>query len=225
MEINYNITGTQRKALATAVSEITGEERLYLGAPTFNYQVGGFTITQSGTLIYSDSEDSNVIEDLIEKLRERGFDAEAAAEDYSLDFEVPRDSVNIENLKSLVEAKGNLIKKALDVSDLEIKVNEDTVSFPWFTDLQAEDAPVYTTFISKICKMSKDATRVTAKPRDVENEKYAFRCFLLRLGYIGKEYKTDRKVLLRNFTGSSAFKNGQRRERQDDVETLAAAAQ
>ncbi len=44
-------------------------------------------------------------------------------------------------------------------------------------------------------------------PREEPNEKYAFRCFLLRLGFIGPEYKAQRKVLLRNLNGSAAFKN------------------
>ena len=56
--------------------------------------------------------------------------------------------------------------------------------------------------------MSKDAKRITAKEKPVDNEKYAFRCFLLRPGFIGGEYKTDRKILLRNLSGSSAFKSG-----------------
>ena len=46
------------------------------------------------------------------------------------------------------------------------------------------------------------------KEKAVDNEKYAFRCFLLRLGFIGADYKTDRKILLKNLEGSSAFKNG-----------------
>lgn len=40
------------------------------------------------------------------------------------------------------------------------------------------------------------------------HHKYAFRCFLLRLGFIGNAYKADRKILLRNLSGSSAFKSG-----------------
>lgn len=48
------------------------------------------------------------------------------------------------------------------------------------------------------------------REKDTDNEKYAFRCFLLRLGFIGAEYKQDRKILLRNLTGSSAFKSGGR---------------
>ena len=56
--------------------------------------------------------------------------------------------------------------------------------------------------------MAKNQKRVTAKDKDVDNDKYAFRCFLLRLGFIGAEYKADRKILLKNLTGSSAFKGG-----------------
>jgi hypothetical protein len=56
--------------------------------------------------------------------------------------------------------------------------------------------------------MSKNATRVTATEKAVDNEKYAFRCFLLRLGFIGSEYKAERKLLLKNLSGSSAYRNG-----------------
>ena len=45
--------------------------------------------------------------------------------------------------------------------------------------------------------MATNSKRITAKERTVENEKYAFRCFLLRLGFIGDEYKTSRKILLK----------------------------
>lgn len=40
------------------------------------------------------------------------------------------------------------------------------------------------------------------------DEKYAFRCFLLRLGFIGNEYKAERKILLKNLSGNSSWKNG-----------------
>ena len=49
---------------------------------------------------------------------------------------------------------------------------------------------------------------LNSKEKPAENEKYTFRCFLLRLGFIGNEYKHERKILLKNLTGSSAFKNG-----------------
>ena len=56
--------------------------------------------------------------------------------------------------------------------------------------------------------MARNQKRVTAKEKETDNDKYAFRCFLLRLGFIGADYKTERKILLRNLSGSSAFRNG-----------------
>ena len=56
--------------------------------------------------------------------------------------------------------------------------------------------------------MALNQKRITAKEKPVDNDKYAFRCFLLRLGFIGEDYKTERKILLRNLSGSLAFKSG-----------------
>ena len=64
----------------------------------------------------------------------------------------------------------------------------------------------YTQLISKLVEQARTAKRVTMKEKKVENEKYAFRCFLLRLGFIGDEYKAARKVLLKNLTGNGAWK-------------------
>ena len=130
-----------------------------------------------------------------------------------LTVEIPLDKVAVGNLTRLLDAKGNLIKKALGVDALPIKILEDRASFPWFTELPDADAvQAYTHFISALCEMSKNARRVAVTEKTVENEKYAFRCFLLRLGFIGAEYKTERKILLKNLTGSSAFKSGAKKE-------------
>ena len=56
---------------------------------------------------------------------------------------------------------------------------------------------------SKNCKI----TLKTATEKEVESEKYAFRSFLLRLGFIGADSKGYRKTLLKNLSGSSAFPN------------------
>jgi hypothetical protein len=53
--------------------------------------------------------------------------------------------------------------------------------------------------------MAKTQHRVSMSAKPVDNEKYAFRCFLLRLGFIGSEYKEERKVLLAPLFGNSAF--------------------
>lgn len=134
---------------------------------------------------------------------------EAASERTGLTVEIPLDKVDVGNLTKLLDAKGGLIKKALGISELPIEVLEEKAAFPWFGELPDNDAvQAYTHFISALCQMSKNAKRVTVTEKAVDNEKYAFRCFLLRLGFIGAEYKTERKILLKNLTGSSAFRNG-----------------
>ena len=120
---------------------------------------------------------------------------------------------SLENLKALITAKSNLIKKALGVDDLPLEITDTKVSFPWFQATPTPDEMnAYDTFICKLCEMARNQKRVNAAEKPIDNEKYAFRCFLLRLGFIGAEYKTARKILLRNLAGSSAFKSGQRSE-------------
>ena len=68
-----------------------------------------------------------------------------------------------------------------------------------------------------LCEFAKNLQRVVNKPDTSDNEKYAFRCFLLRLGMIGADYKAARKVLLRNLTGSSAFRHGKPEGGADDT--------
>ena len=57
--------------------------------------------------------------------------------------------------------------------------------------------------------MAQRQKRVIPTAADTDNDKYTFRCFLLRLGFIGNDYKATRKVLLKNLTGNSAFRHGE----------------
>ncbi|WP_298031069.1 virulence protein [uncultured Dysosmobacter sp.] len=131
--------------------------------------------------------------------------------DTGLTVEIPLEKVAVGNLTRLLDAKGSLIRKALGIENLGIEVTEDTVKFPWFPELpDPDEVPAYTHFIAALCAMSKNQKRVTATAKEVDNEKYAFRCFLLRLGFIGAECKAERKILLKNLSGSSAFKSGRK---------------
>ena len=205
MNANYNVTGKERKALVEAIENIAGMKAVYKKAPTFEYVVNNFIIDKAGTVT---CKDEGALEELVQSLIPEGFTPEGYEGTITLSIEIPFDKVNVGNLTKLIDAKGNLIRKALGTDDLRIEMLEDRVAFPWFSDADADSAKAYTDFIAALCKMSKEAKRVTATEKEVENEKYAFRCFLLRLGFIGDEYKMDRKILLKNLTGSSAFKDG-----------------
>jgi hypothetical protein len=126
-----------------------------------------------------------------------------------LTISLPLAAANVGTLTNILSSKGNLIRHALGVTDIRINVIEDKIEFPWFTrEVTAEEAKTYTLFISLLCKLSKELKHASSRPVETDNEKYAFRCFLLRLGFIGPDYKEARKILLQNLTGSAAFRNG-----------------
>jgi hypothetical protein len=74
--------------------------------------------------------------------------------------------------------------------------------------LESQEKAAYTKFINALCDIAKRQKRVLATERDIENEKYAMRCFLLRLGFIGEEYAEARQILLRNLSGNGSWKSG-----------------
>lgn len=114
----------------------------------------------------------------------------------------------LDRLRKLVDCKASLIKKALGAERLDILTDGEKVSFPWWDTLpEPAETGAYTAFIAALCRMAKEAKRVTATEKGVDSEKYAFRGFLLRLGFIGADSKEQRKLLLKNLSGSAAFPN------------------
>jgi Leucine-rich repeat (LRR) protein len=194
--------------------------------------VGNYTIGRSGELLFNDEVDQSQLELLIERLVEQGFEAEITGSTMrnnpspdndkpdGLVIELPRATftdATLDNLKKLIESKELLIKSALGVESLPLEITEDKVSFHWFAfPVSPEEIKAYSAFITSLTKLAKEQKRVTAISKNVENEKYAFRCFLLRLGFIGVEYKNERRILLSKLSGSSAYKNGE--AKQDEFE-------
>jgi len=237
--LDYNVTGSERQRLVRAISHFNGHDAKYLGAPTFAYEVGGYTIDKAGCVWFDGDGDGVDIECLIATLVEQGFvaqvsnlgckddepaeepqpeaaeepesEAEPAQAEDGLTISMPLDGFNpdsLDRLVKLVDSKATLIKKALGACRLTIHTDGDHVSFPWWDRMpEPEETQAYMSFIAAISKMAKVAKRVTATEKEVESEKYAFRGFLLRLGFIGNESKAQRKVLLQRLSGSAAFPN------------------
>ena len=219
MKIKFNVPGKKRKELAAEIAAWLGEDAQYAGAPTFAYRIGRITVDRDGNFESENFTDETAIERLLQHLYDEGFESDISAEENEptgIAVQIPMADIgeaHLQNLFDLVEAKGSLIKKALGTGSLPINLIEDRLDFPWFAaDSKPEEVHAYMTFITKLCEMAKTRKRITAKEKEVDNEKYAFRCFLLRLGFIGDEFKADRKILLRNLDGSSAFKSGKKSE-------------
>jgi len=296
MKLNYNVTGSERKALVGAISTALNTSAKYLGAPSFIYEIGGYHIDKTGSLTGPDNLD------LEDSLHHAGFDADGDSREYDepdtyenglgamgaldeipdidqhhpgryanpdvpitdamqrqmdeviafedlrmdgreelglgrtrreniqgengmqatdvtkpdepdqLTIEMPLSFMTDEgfaNLEKLIASKAELIKKALGVDSLPVERTDTTLKFPWFRfPVESDEVAAYSRFIGALCAAAKRLKRVTAKEKETDNEKYAFRCFLLRLGFIGDEYKEIRRTLLRNLTGNAAFRTG-----------------
>ena len=57
-----------------------------------------------------------------------------------------------------------------------------------------------------MCELAHEVRYASPKPQQTDNEKYAMRCWMLRLGFIGEEFETARTILLRNMEGNAAWR-------------------
>lgn len=230
MEIRFNATGAKRKEMVKVISETLETKAEYQYMPTYAYKIGSFTVTRNGSLAFEDSENGELVERVLEALLNEGFEcepwerpalaeeqpaaaAESDAEEHGLTITLPLDGMDeaaFERLTRLVNSKAALIRKALGAARLDIHPEWDMgrMQFPWFDHTPTfEEIEAISAFMTALCRMAKESTRVTATEKDVESEKYAFRGFLLRLGFIGSDSKAIRKTLMKNLSGSAAFPN------------------
>ena len=143
---------------------------------------------------------------------EDGMQASDVPEPYELVIEMPLTGFTpekLDNLFKMVNAKAPLLKAVLKTDVLPIHMVDDSLKFPWFqnvTDYGMIEAAMK--LLQKLCEAAKTKKRVNAKEKVTDNPKYAMRCWLLSLGFIGDDYKSARKTLLRNLDGNSAFRSG-----------------
>ena len=212
MTIAFHLTGEKRKSLVKAVSEILEIPAEYQYMPTCAYKIGEcYTVTKEGNLEISNSADKKETEHLMEELKKRGYDVPDTAEPEStkLTVQMPADFFTqhtLSNLRQICENKAALFQVAFQTDSLDIISSDEKVEFPWFKVEQDGDADAYCTFISMLCEFAKNQGRINRKPDTSDNPKYTMRCFLIRLGMVGAEFKAARKVILRNLTGNSAFR-------------------
>ena len=73
--------------------------------------------------------------------------------------------------------------------------------------LHAGEVRAYINLCLAMSAAAINAKRASAEVLDNGNDKYAMRCWLLRLGFIGDEWKTVREHLLKNLSGNAAWRN------------------
>lgn len=203
MIINFDVTGPRRKQLVTAIAGFTNCKAEYQYTPTYAYKIGPYIVTKDGELVYQDED----VQPLLATLAKQGFNPKDDKVSLKLSYNRESfDESDLNHLKQLIWAKGNLIKEALAIDSLPLEVTDEKVSLDWFKDIKPEEAQAYQLFANHLVDYAKKRTRVITQPREYKNPRYAFRCFLLQLGFIGPEYKEARKILLSKLHGSCAFR-------------------
>ena len=212
MKKALNWTGAKCKALVDAIAE---RMPVFQKAPTFAYANHNCAVEESGTFAFEAQTGAESAEPLPASVEP----GEAITEDDTpdaLSIEMPVDGfsdIALSNLEKLVASKAPLIKKSIGADDLPIVQQGDRLCFPWFrADSSADEVDAYTRLIHALCEMAKTQKRVTATVRPVESEKFAFRTFLVRLGFIGPEFASARKILLANLPGNGSFKGDKPKE-------------
>ena len=73
MVITFDLRDIGRKQLVKAIAEITGARPVYKFMPTCAYEIDFFTVTKEGMLEFPDRSDTEIVEQVLEGLAERGF--------------------------------------------------------------------------------------------------------------------------------------------------------
>ena len=101
--------------------------------------------------------------------------------------------------------------------NIEVSAENGEITFPfWNATLNADEVQTYITLARQMAEQAGTQKRVLAAEKPADNEKYAFRCFLLRLGFIGDEFRTERKVLLSRLSGNGAYRKGRAKAADGD---------
>ena len=203
----YEVTGDRRKELVQALGEILLWEPKYQGAPSFSYHIGNYIVDRNGTVMCPDCVTTEIAEQLIQNLMERGFTPTSTTLDLCI-ISLPRDKYDEPALNRL----RNLVR-------LQIEVDDEKVYFPWFhiTGVDGE-AQAYMQLVSSLAETAKKQKYVSDAEKPQDNLKYAMRLFLVRLGFVGDEYKQARKILLRNLSGNCSWKAGHAPEKAKEAE-------
>lgn len=233
MKIHYHVTGAERKALVTAISQELNAPTRYFGMPTAAYEVGGYTIDKFGSVTGPDNLE---LEDALFQRCFRaeeheyeepdtyesglgGLGATPTAEDLASEaacwsareivIEIPNNGMTdtqVQNIFNLIESKQTLLTKALG-RPLTVEDTEETIRFHYPYSKENGVGIIYSQLTEAIVDHVKRHQRVTAQERPITSEKFSMRTYLVRLGMNGEEYSAARKWLCRNLSGNASFAN------------------
>ena len=206
--IKEQVSGQERKVIAAVLGEVLEAPVKYAGVPSCAYEVAGWTISKEGCLISPpfNAEDAPAVKTVMDALKIAGVAAVGKLE-VQISAE-GADEAALSNLDKILRSKDALIRKSLgSQGEIAARLEDGKLIFDFFRATTSKDEiSACVLLMLRIWEQAQMLKRVVAREQTVDNEKYAFRCFLLRLGFIGDRYRQERKVLLARLEGNMAFK-------------------
>lgn len=231
--IKFNVE--RRKDLAVALSEILGTSYQYNGAPNFEFLINGWVIDKNSNLISPENAEIETFITLKEKgfnsvgnikliFSSEGYTGSALRNIINMIyskqdllkkvFQLNEDILHREFVEQINEKKIECIDEFLeeanklsyyDLGKLVFTKEEIIINF-MNPNADLSEIKAYIQLINAIINKAKKQKFSSTKKSQTENEKYAFRVWLLRLGFIGEEFKITRNILLKNLKGNAAFR-------------------
>ncbi|MEW6864525.1 hypothetical protein [Trueperella pyogenes] len=224
--------GTSRKHAAHLIAATTGRPAKYMRTPSMAYQIGELTLTRHSELLTPSGISDTVWTALLEagiKVEQTGFDPDPV---HWTVIRVPLPGWGERekhNLTAMLEAYGPLIGRALRLgidADVHYSQGPDGVTvaeFVWF-DQPAPDADfdAATALTRRMVEKAATARTVRTTPPQCENDRYAMRTWLTRLGFNGPEHAATRHALTHRLDGNGAWRNPPARDTQEVCDGVSA---
>ena len=232
---SFRVTGIERKAVSQIIAAVTNQAPKYAGPPSFAYKVGNISIDREGIITaHVDEELGNILTALkesgaiamgyatitISMGEHSGVSLRNLVNSiYSKDALLQKSLVRNEQLlpTSLLEIINEVrleeiedfeecIKEA-ETGRLKFDFENKTISFSFYNaTMEIDEVKTYLAFSTLLEAQAIKQKYTSFLQKKVDNDKYAMRCWLLRLGMIGAEYKKEKKILLERLTGSGSFR-------------------
>jgi len=209
----------------------------YLGVPSFNYEIDinnvTYTIDRDGKILKPSGEEIK-FEELMEvdNLIEEKPRLELTVSMEGHTGKTLRNLINIVYskqvlIKKVFNTEEDIIDKdyiiainAEEINTIEdfmdklkrefvpgIVFEDNMITFKFIKDFLPEQVKAYSAFVTSLNEFAKKIKYASYKPSNTDNEKFTMRVWLMRLGFIGQEFKESRKELLKNLSGNSAYRN------------------
>jgi hypothetical protein len=224
VKFQMGLTGITRKTATEIIGNTSNLKPDYRGGITHAYSIGDWSVFMNDT-VEPQNESGEPTDDLkvgvsftdgnfeevstvLQAFQDTGAILNDSCRLTIIIDDIKHTENSKQNLMRLFDGKQKLIFNALGINYGTIDIAKNSVTFRLFnSDFDIEKIKAYEQFSTLLNKLSSTLKTASTKQNDTDNPKFTMRIFLIRLGMVGDEYKSARKILLVNLEGNSAFRN------------------